>query len=125
VAALHIGFISPKSAYFFRDQKKSDILKSLPGFSVHSVYWSGLSTSLPILASLTPGNHHLEIIDENVETIDFEKKYDIVAISSMTHQAIRAYQIAAEYKKRGVYTVIGGIHISALPEEAKQYADTV
>jgi radical SAM superfamily enzyme YgiQ (UPF0313 family) len=125
VASLKIGFISPKSVSFFRDEKKNEILNSLPGFAVHSVYWSGLSTSLPILASLTPPGTEMEIIDENVEPVDFSRQYDIVAVTAMTHQAVRAYQIAAEFRKQGVYTVLGGIHISAEAEEAARYADTV
>ncbi|GAH62590.1 unnamed protein product, partial [marine sediment metagenome] len=67
----------------------------------------------------------LEIIDENVEEIDYDQDYQLVAVSTMTHQAVRAYQICAEFRKRGVHTVVGGIHPSVEPDEAEGFADTV
>jgi radical SAM superfamily enzyme YgiQ (UPF0313 family) len=50
---------------------------------------------------------------------------DIVGISAMTSQAVRAYEIADEYRRLGVTVVLGGIHPSAMPEEALQHADAV
>lgn len=120
-----IGFISPKASFYFRDEKKNEVLKQLPGFNVHSIYWSGLGTALPILASLTDDYYDIEIIDENIEEINFNEDYVLVAVTSMTHQAIRAYQICSEFKKRGVHTVIGGIHSSIMYKEAKKFVDTV
>ena len=43
----------------------------------------------------------------------------------MTQQANRAYEIADEYKKKGRYVVLGGIHATVLPDEAKTHVDTV
>jgi radical SAM superfamily enzyme YgiQ (UPF0313 family) len=90
-------------------------------------YWSGLSVALATIAGLTPEHHEIIIIDENQEQIDFEKYYgyDIVGITAMTQQAPRAYQIAENFRERGIYVVIGGIHATVLPEETKQHADTV
>jgi len=120
-----IALISPKSCFFFNNQENNKILEGLPGFDVHKRYWSGLGPALPILASLTDKEFDIEIIDENIEEINFDKNYSMVAITSMTHQAIRAYQISSEFRKKGIHTVIGGIHASFMPEEAKKFADTV
>jgi radical SAM superfamily enzyme YgiQ (UPF0313 family) len=80
---------------------------------------------LGILASRTPRRHDVTIVDENVEEIDFNADADLVAVSATTVQAPRAYQILAEFRNRGVATVIGGIHASVLPHEAARYADAV
>lgn len=81
--------------------------------------------NLLIIASLTPDYFKVKIVDENVEDINLEEKADLVGITCMTPAAPRAYYYAQEFKKRGAKVVIGGIHASALPEEALQYADSV
>jgi radical SAM superfamily enzyme YgiQ (UPF0313 family) len=81
--------------------------------------------SLPLLAALTPEEHEVKIVDERLEEIDFEEKCDLVGITAMTATAFRAYQIADEFRKRGVKVVLGGIHPTALPEEAIEHADSV
>jgi len=81
--------------------------------------------SLPVLASLTPPEIQVEIIDEYFEDIPFDESVDLVGIGFMTPQAPRAYQIGDEFKKRGKKVVMGGIHASALPEEALEHADAV
>jgi radical SAM superfamily enzyme YgiQ (UPF0313 family) len=82
--------------------------------------------NLPIVASLTPPDVNIEIVDENVQRWDYnEKAADLVGITAMTAQAPRAYEIAAEMRARGAKVVLGGIHPTALPEEASQHADAV
>lgn len=82
-----------------------------------------LSTSL--LAGLTPSSHQLRIVDESLTQIDFNQEVDLVAITAMTPLAPRGYEIADEFRRRGRKVVIGGIHASWLPEEAKIHADSV
>lgn len=77
------------------------------------------------LENVTPEEHSIEIVDERIEEIDFEKDYDLIGISAMTSQAPRAYTLAEEFRKREKKVVLGGWHPSALPDEAKQYADSV
>ena len=81
--------------------------------------------SLLAVAALTPKDIEVEIIDENIEELDFDKKADLVGITTMTASAPRAYEIADEFRKRGMPVVIGGIHATALPEEAAEHADAV
>jgi radical SAM superfamily enzyme YgiQ (UPF0313 family) len=81
--------------------------------------------SLAILNSLTPAKHEVKVINDIVEDVDFSISYDLVGITAMTSQAERAYQIADRFRELGTKVVIGGIHASVLPEEAKQHADSV
>ncbi len=81
--------------------------------------------SLMTLASSTPEDIELSLLDENIEKIDFDTKADMVGITVMTPQAPRAYQIADELRKKGKKVVLGGFHVSHLPEEALIHADAV
>jgi radical SAM superfamily enzyme YgiQ (UPF0313 family) len=81
--------------------------------------------ALPTLASLVPFDMDVEIIDENLQEINFDEKVDLVGISFITCLAPRAYEIADEFRKRGITVVLGGIHTSMMPEEAKMHADSI
>lgn len=81
--------------------------------------------SLYILAGLTPPEHHITIIEEEIDQIDLEQQCDLVGISCMTANAPRAYELCLEFRKRGKTVVLGGVHPSILPGEALQYADCV
>ncbi|MCD6575146.1 B12-binding domain-containing radical SAM protein [Candidatus Aerophobetes bacterium] len=77
------------------------------------------------VAAVTPPDIKVSLTDENVDSIDFDKDVDLVGISTMTSAAPRAYEIARQFRKRGVPVVLGGPHVSALPEEGLQHADAV
>ncbi len=81
--------------------------------------------SLPVLAALTPPDVEVKLLDESVEKINFDEEVDLVGISVMTFLAPRAYEIAREFRQRGVKVVLGGIHPTSVPEEAKMHADSV
>jgi len=81
--------------------------------------------NLPYVAAVTPPGIDVKIVDEAFEKVDFEEKVDLVGITAQTPVVPRAYQIAEEFKKRGVPVVMGGVHASMLPEEALQYVDAV
>lgn len=84
--------------------------------------------SLPLLtiAGATPPEIEVEYMDENFsDEINYDQEVDLVGLTFMTSQATRAYEIADEYRQRGRPVVMGGIHASVLPDEAKQHADTV
>jgi len=77
------------------------------------------------VASLTPSDWQVSIIDEKVEKIDFNSYADIVGITAMTPAANRGYEIADAFKQRGIKVVMGGMHVSKMPEEALQHCDSV
>jgi radical SAM superfamily enzyme YgiQ (UPF0313 family) len=81
--------------------------------------------SLPVIAAYTPEHWDVEIQDEAVRDIDFEHPADMVGISIMTCYAPRAYEIAAEFRKRGVPVVLGGVHPTYCADEALQHCDAI
>jgi radical SAM superfamily enzyme YgiQ (UPF0313 family) len=80
--------------------------------------------SMGYIAALTPPDWKIEFLDENFDEFT-PRKADLVAITAMTVQANRAYEICGIYKKMGVPVVMGGIHASMVPEEASTYATSV
>ncbi|HLB25715.1 MAG TPA: radical SAM protein [Nitrospirota bacterium] len=77
------------------------------------------------VAGLTPPDVEVSMTDERIEAIDFDEPADMVAISAMTCQAKRAYDIADTFRAKGVPVVLGGIHPSLMPEESARHADAV
>ena len=77
------------------------------------------------LAAMVPHHHRVSVVEESVEDIDYDEKVDLVGITVQTFSAERAYDVAAEYKKRGVPVVMGGIHVTAVPDEAALRADAI
>ena len=84
-----------------------------------------LPLNLAMLASLTPSEIEVSIADEVVERINFDEEIDLVGISYTTTVVPRAYEIAAEYRRRGVKVVLGGTHPTLIPQEAIKYGDAV
>lgn len=78
-----------------------------------------------IVAALTPSDIEVVFTDERLDPVDFDRECDLVAISMMTSQAQRAYEIARIYRGRGIPVIIGGVHASLMPEEAALHADAV
>ena len=81
--------------------------------------------TFPILAAITPKNYEISLVEGGVNDVDFNKKYDLVGISCTTRFANSAYKIADEFQRRNIKVVLGGYHPSALPDEAKEHADSV
>ena len=81
------------------------------------------------LARLTPEEFELKLVDEVIGDYDYENdpfSPDLVGISMVfTSNAARAYEVADLYRKRGIPVVMGGVHATFMPEEAKQHADSV
>jgi len=122
---MKIGLISPKGSSWSNNKYFQEYWHNNPNAASYRNYWTGLGTGLLVVAALTPKHHEIELVDENVSPIDFNKDYDLVGISFMTQQATRAYEVADEYRKRQVKVILGGIHPTVLPEEAKRHADSV
>lgn len=78
-----------------------------------------------ILAGLTPAGIETVLFDERLEPISYDEPTDLVALTVETYTARRAYQIAAEFRRRGVPVVMGGYHPTFLPGETAQFADAV
>jgi len=83
------------------------------------------SLSLLTLMNLTPPGHDAKIINENVEKIDFSAEADLVGITITLDVMPRAIQIAAEFRRRGIPVVAGGIHVTCCPEDCLPYFDAI
>lgn len=84
--------------------------------------------TLTTLASLIPPELDAEVMiyDEGIEEVDVERlPADLVGITLITGTAARAYELAAVFRKRGIPVVLGGPHITLMPDEAQQHADAV
>ncbi len=81
--------------------------------------------SLPTVAGLTPPEHEVFLIDENVEAIDFDIDADIVGITGYIVHRKRILEIAAEFRRRGKFVVAGGPFASLCPEELREHVDVV
>lgn len=78
------------------------------------------------LASVTPPGVEVEVLDEKVEPLPETLETDLLGISVFTTaNAPRAYELAAHYRSQGIPIVMGGVHPSALPQEALHFADSV
>ena len=101
---------------------------TLPGFVERSKTIASLpSLGLLTLAGMTPPNHELryiEVADLN-EVADIPGNFDLVAISSYSAQINEAYELAERYERHGVPVIMGGLHVTAEPEEASQHCTSV
>ncbi len=80
---------------------------------------------LATLAGYLDAEDEVQIQDEHVETLQLNDTPDLVVIQVYITSAYRAYELADAYRKRGAYVAMGGLHVTSLPQEAAQHADTV
>ena len=122
---MRIALISPRGTYFSRRNEFQKFIAHSSNLSSWRQVFVGLSPALLVIAALTPRSHEVVLVDENYEEVDFSVEYDLVAISAMTQQADRAYEIAGKFRKNGTKVVMGGIHATVLPDEAAVHVDSV
>ncbi len=80
---------------------------------------------LTLVAALFPRNYEIQIVNEAIEEVDFDAPVDLVGITGLTCFIKRAYEVADRFREKGVKVILGGVHPSLLPEEAKEHADAV
>jgi len=80
---------------------------------------------LATLAAYLSDDDEVTIQDEHVETLRLDDEPDLVVIQVYITSARRSYEIADHYRRRGVRVVLGGLHVTSLPEEAAAHADTI
>jgi radical SAM superfamily enzyme YgiQ (UPF0313 family) len=96
-----------------------------------SPFWRPIKYSLfpPLglatIAGFLSREDEIEILDEHVESLALDDAPDLVLIQVYITNAYRAYSIADAYKNRNIYVALGGLHVTSLPEEAAQHADTI
>lgn len=96
-----------------------------------SPFWRPIKYSLfpPLglasLAAYLDATDDIEIQDEHVETISLDDEPELVVIQVYITSAYRAYEIADHYRRKGAHVCLGGLHVTSLPDEARQHADTI
>jgi|APEBP8051072266_1049373.scaffolds.fasta_scaffold06137_2 radical SAM superfamily enzyme YgiQ (UPF0313 family) len=96
-----------------------------------SPFWRPIKYSLfpPLglatLAAYLSPDDEIDLQDQHVEELNLNDKPDLVIIQVYISNANRAYKIADHYKKQGAYVLLGGLHVTSLPDEAAPHADTI
>jgi len=106
-----IAMIVPKGSKYGNNSllksflERSDIVSNFYGA------WETANLSLLTIAGAIPERYNISFIDEDHGIkINFSEYFDIVALTGMTQQIYRAYEIAQQFKKNGSYVVLGCIH---------------
>lgn len=121
---MKIGLISPKEM-IIGDEEFMSLFEGVSKTYMFRPKLSGAGLGLLIIAALTPPEFEIELIDENSNSIPWENHYDLIGITANTSQATRAYEIADRFRGKGTTVVMGGIHATVFPNEAKEHADSV
>lgn len=123
---MRIGLIA-MSGVRVHDQQLMSLGMTLPGFIERSRVIASLpSLGLLTLAGMTSSHHELVYLEVNqLDDVAHWPVFDLVAISTFTAQAYDSYRIADRYRQAGTRVVIGGLHATAMPQEAGEHADAV
>ena len=81
--------------------------------------------TLPYLAALTPAGWEIELLDEQIQDVDFNAPADVVALTTWTINSLRAYDVARRFRERGIPVIMGGPHTYFHAEEAAEHCDAV
>ena len=101
---------------------------TLPGFIERNKIIASLpSLGLLTLAGMTPKDIDVEYLEvEDIEKVDdLPGDYDVVAISSFSAQIKEAYELADRFRAAGTRVLLGGLHVTARPDEALRHADSI
>ncbi|HLO28023.1 MAG TPA: radical SAM protein [Anaerolineales bacterium] len=80
---------------------------------------------MPYLAAFVPSPWKVVHVDEAVSPVDLTLKVDLVGITFHTPSASHAYDLAVQFRRRGIPVVLGGPHVTLMPDEAQAYADVI
>ena len=107
---------------------KLTLIKPTIGRMTHSLYVDEARMeplNLGVLAALTPGDVDVVMYDDRMEPIPYQEPTDLVAITVETYTARRSYEIADEYRRRGVRVIMGGFQPTFVPDECAAHADSI
>jgi radical SAM superfamily enzyme YgiQ (UPF0313 family) len=124
---MKIGFIA-MSGVRAHNEELTQLGLTLPGFvDRNRIIASMPSLSLLTLAGLTPSSFDIEYheIADLKQFGPLPEHFDLVAITSFSAQIFEAYAVADFYRQRGVPVVMGGLHVTALPDEALEHCTSV
>ena len=111
---LRIVLISPKGPLYRRSGIFRKSLRYMP-------------LTLPTLAALVPSELDATItcIDEGIDEVPADIEADLIGMTVITGTAMRAYELAAQFRRRGIPVVLGGPHVTLVPDDAQPHADSI
>ncbi|MCE6988625.1 B12-binding domain-containing radical SAM protein [Dyadobacter sp. CY323] len=80
---------------------------------------------LATLAAFLSSDDEIDLQDQHVEQLRLDDAPDLVMIQVYITNAFRAYRIADHYRRKGCYVILGGLHVTSLPDEALAHADSI
>ncbi|MGK2857861.1 MAG: B12-binding domain-containing radical SAM protein [Thermoanaerobaculia bacterium] len=112
---MRIALISPKGPLY--RYRKGIFRKSL----------RYMPLTLPTLTALVPQELEASVvcIDEGIQDVDLGLEADLVGMTVITGSAMRAYELAAHFRSRGIRVVLGGPHVTLVPDDAAPHADSI
>ena len=112
---LRIALISPKGPLY---RHRGGIFKKSLRY---------MPLTLPTLASLVPADVEGDVvcIDEGIADVDLNLQADLIGMTVITGTAPRAYELSAHFRRRGITVVLGGPHITLIPDDAQPHADSI
>ncbi len=87
--------------------------------------WKMEPLTIATLKALTPGDVETFFFDDRIEDINYDIGVDLVAVSVETYTSSRAYKIAKKFREKGIGVVLGGYHVTAVPDEALEHCDSI
>ncbi len=108
--------------------KKITLIQPSVGINEEGTYpksWSMYPLNLAVIAGLTPEENEVSFVDDRFEEIPYASPTDLVAMPVETYTAKRTYSIADKFREEGVPVILGGMHATLVPKEAKQHADSI
>ena len=112
---MKVALISPKGPLY----------RSTGGIFRKSLRYQPLT--LTTLASLAPPELDIQfqLLDEGTGNVPLDLDADLVGMTVITGSSMRAYELSAHYRRRGIKVVLGGPHVTLMPDEAEQHADAI
>src|SRR2546427_3023984 len=113
--SLRIALVSPKGPLY---RHRGGIWKK-------SLRYQPLT--LTTLAALIPAelNAEVELFDEGISDVPLDLDVDLVGLTVITGTARRAYELADHFRVRGITVVLGGPHVTLIPDDAAPHADAL
>lgn len=123
---MKLGLINPRGAFFSNNKKIGTVWNNSEAANSTKRFYTCPNLGLLTIAALSKEVFEdIVYIDENFDTINFDESFDLVALSALTNQVERAYEIADRFREQKVPVIIGGIHVTVFPDEAKRHVDSV
>ena len=115
MAKLKIALLSPKGPLY---RRRGGIFRKSLRY---------MPLTLPTLASLVPDDLDAKVlcIDEGIDDIDLDLDVDVIGMTVITGTANRVYELAAHFRRRGITVVLGGPHVTLVPDDAQPHADSI